>query len=303
MPKRARLIVNPMSRNLPPRDRLETAPAWLRLHGWDVDTCWTDTPAHGTFLAKQAADDGYECVVAVGGDGTINEVVNGIANTPTALAVIPGGTANVWFREIGGPEHPGSVAALIERGERRTIDLGVAGGRYFILMASLGLDSIVAGNIGSAAKKYLGKAAYALTAVREAARFHGVQAEILADGKRFRAPVRLVLFGNSRSYGGVLRLSHLAHVDDGLLDLVVFRSDRFGGMPAQIVAALGGWHPRWGGTIYRTVQEAEVRTDPPLPVQADGDVIGETPMRFSVARNALTILVEPGSRPEIFKDA
>ncbi|MGH2600519.1 MAG: diacylglycerol/lipid kinase family protein, partial [Dehalococcoidia bacterium] len=105
MTKRARLIANPAARTLPSRDRLVIAPAWLRLHGWEVDSFRSESSAHATALAREAAEQGYDAVIAAGGDGTVNDVVNGIAGTETALAVIPGGTANVWSRETGTPSH------------------------------------------------------------------------------------------------------------------------------------------------------------------------------------------------------
>src|SRR5262249_61702797 len=99
--RRARMIVNPTSRTLPSRGRRAVASAWLELHGWQVDTRWTRAPLEAVEAAREAAEQRYDVVIAAGGDGTVHEVVNGIAHTHTALAVIPGGTANVWVREIG----------------------------------------------------------------------------------------------------------------------------------------------------------------------------------------------------------
>ena len=301
MTKRARLIVNPASRTLPSRDRIAIAPAWLRLHGWQVDTHWTDGPRHATELARQAAADGYDVVIAAGGDGTVNEVVNGIVGTGTALAVIPGGTANVWTREIGSPHHPGAVAALLERGHRRRVDLGLAGDRYFLLMASLGLDSTVAAMINAAAKARFGRAAYIARGMRELLRYRGVHAEIVAGGQTWRLPLLLALLGNTRSYGGLLAISHRAHADDGLLDLVLYPAAGLSGFTRHLAGTVVGRHDRRPGTIYRQVREAIVRTDPAVPVQTDGEVIGETPMRFAVVPSALTVIVPTRGHPAIFR--
>ena len=143
MPRRACLIVNPVARTLPSPDRLATASAWLRLHGWVVEQHRTESAGHGTDLARAAAERGCEAVIAVGGDGTVNDVVNGIAGTPAALAVISAGTANVWAREIGLPRHPAAVARVVDEGEVRLVDLGTFNERLFMLIASLGVDSVV----------------------------------------------------------------------------------------------------------------------------------------------------------------
>jgi diacylglycerol kinase (ATP) len=300
MTKRARLIVNPRARTLPSRDRLATAPAWLRLHDWQVDVVRTDGPTHATDLARAAALDGYDAVIAAGGDGTVNEVVNGIAGTDTALAVIPGGTANIWTREVGSPRHPGSVAAMLEGGQRRRIDLGIADGRYFLLMASFGLDSAVAASISSFAKARFGRVAYIARGIREAARYTGVQAEITADGETWRLPLLLGLLGNTRSYGGLISISHRACADDGLLDMVLYRAGGVLGLGRQVAHTLAGRHDGALGTVYRKVRDVTVQTDPVVPVQADGEVIGATPMRFGIAPRALNVILPAGPPPSIF---
>ena len=300
MTKRARLIVNPRARTLPSRDRLATAPAWLRLHDWQVDVLRTDQPGHATDLARAAALDGYEAVIAAGGDGTVNEVVNGIAGTDTALAVIPGGTANIWTREVGSPRHPGSVAAMLERGQRRRIDLGIAGGRYFLLMASFGLDSAVAASISGFAKARFGRVAYVVRGLREATRYAGVQAEITADGESWRLPLLLGLLGNTRSYGGLISISHQACADDGRLDMVLYKAGGVLGLGRHVAHTLVGRHAGALGTVYRKVRDVSVHTNPVVPVQVDGEVIGATPMRFGIAPRALNVILPAGPPPSIF---
>ncbi len=296
MSRRARLIANPVSRTLPSRDRLATAPAWLRLHGWEVDTVTSQAPGHTTVLAREAAERGYDVVIAAGGDGTVNEVVNGIAGTSTALAVIPGGTANVWAKEVGHPAHPGSAAALLERGRRVRIDLGIAGERYFLLMASLGIDSAVAANLPSAAKVRHGRRAYITRGLREMLRYRGVEAEITADGESWRLPLLLALFGNTRSYGGLISISNRAHASDGLLDLVVYRAGGPGRSAIHLLRTAAGRHVGRWGAIYRQVRSADVSTSVPVPVQADGEIVGTTPMRFAIAPSALEVIVPASTR-------
>lgn len=301
MTKRALLIINPAARTLPSRDRLATASAWPRLHGWQVESVRTSAPLEATSLARRAAVDGVDVVIAAGGDGTVNEVVNGLAGSETALLVIPAGTTNIWTREIRGPQHPGSVAALLEHGQRRRIDLGMAGDRYFLLMASLGLDSAVASMIDPKVKARFGRAAFIIPGVQEALRYRAVRAEITADGLSLRMPLFLLLLGNTRSYGGMLNISHRARAVDGMLDLVAYRA---GGMAVeirQLLRTLVGRHAGKDGAVYRQVREVSVRTDPPVPVQVDGEVFGETPMTFRVAPAVLNVIVPAGPLPPILE--
>lgn len=302
MPKRARMIANPVARTLPSRDRLATAPAWLRLHGWKVDSFVSRDSAHTTELAREAAAEGYDAVIAAGGDGTINEVVNGLAGSKTALAVIPGGTGNVWTREMGTPWHPGSVAASLERGRRVRIDLGLAGERYFVLMASLGIDSAVVAMVTSGSKARLGRAAYISRGLREALRYRGVVAEITADGETWHMPLFLALLGNTRSYGGLISISRNASATDGVLDLVVYRAGGFGRFATDFLRTATGRHLGLGGARFKRVREAHVTTNPPVPVQADGEIIGLTPMRFTVVPRALDVIVPESARPPALHD-
>ena len=105
-----------------------------REHGWQVDLRPTAGPGDGTRIAREAATQGYHLVVAAGGDGTVNEVINGLAGTQTALAALPIGTVNVWVRELGLPLQPRAAAEALLHAQIRTIDLGRAGDRYFLLM-------------------------------------------------------------------------------------------------------------------------------------------------------------------------
>lgn len=300
MTKRACIIINPVARTLPSRDRLETAPAWLRLHDWRVDLHWTTAPLEAESLARAAAAAEYDAVLVVGGDGTVNEVANGLAHSVTAMAVIPAGTANVWAREIGGPRHPASVAAMLVHGHRRRIDLGRAGSRYFLLMASLGLDSAVAAMVdGSVTKARFGRAAYIGRGVREMTRFRGIDAEITADGETWRMPLLIALLGNTRSYGGLLSISHRARADDGLLDLVLYRAGGVANFAGHFVRTVLHTHAAATSTRYQQVREVTIRTNPVVPVQADGEVIGVTPMNFAIVPAALTVITPHNIRPRM----
>jgi diacylglycerol kinase (ATP) len=144
-PLRVVLLVNPVAgmRRLP----LEPIQAALRARGAAVEVALTTRPGDATTIARQAAAAGADVLLACGGDGTVNEAVNGLAGSQTALAVLPGGTVNVWAREVGIPLDPVRALQLLWEGQRRWIDLGRAGERYFLLMAGIGFDADVAAQV------------------------------------------------------------------------------------------------------------------------------------------------------------
>lgn len=300
MAKRACLIINPAARTLPSPDRLATAPAWLRLSGWQVDEFRTEAAGHATALARRAAEAGCWAVIAVGGDGTVNEVVNGLAGSDTALAVIPAGTANVWAHEVRLPRHPAAVARLLDQGEVRQVDLGRVNGRHFLLMASIGVDSIVVSAISPWAKRTFGRIAYISRGLREAVTFPAVPARVVVDGERMEADLLMIVVGNTRSYGGVLKITNLAIADDGQLDMVLYNGSGIGRIINYLARTLIGRHVRAPGATYRSAETITVETRPPLPVQVDGEVAGQTPAHFSIARGALRVIVPAGIHSPLF---
>src|SRR5215472_5670124 len=112
----------------------------LQQGGWRVEICHTDRPGSASRLAAQAVAAGVDVVISAGGDGTLNEVIQGLAGTDVALGVLPMGTINVWAREVGIPLNLHKAAKVLLDGERRRIDLGITNGRYFLLFAGIGAD-------------------------------------------------------------------------------------------------------------------------------------------------------------------
>ncbi len=295
---RARFVWNPVSRRLA-QPKLEEAAAWLLDQGWDVEVRRTQHPLHAVELAGEAAAAGVDVVAACGGDGTVNEVVNGLAGSQTALAVLPGGTANVWAKEAGIPRDPRRAVRLIVEGERRAVDVGCAGARRFLLMAGAGFDAHIVGHVSPAVKRALGASSYVTQGFRELLGYRGAEQTLRIDGEEVRSPVFWLVLGNTRSYGGAVRITNQSLVDDGLLDLCVFQDPgvlRFALYGVRILSGLQRLSHR---VIWRRVRRIEIE-GPPLPVQVDGELAGETPMCFRIEPGALHAIVPAGSRRALF---
>ena len=264
-----------------------------RAHGWVVDVRPTAGPGDGTRLAREAAAQGYDVVVAAGGDGTVNEVVNGLVGTTTALSALPIGTVNVWVRELGLPLQPRAAAEALLRTQIRTIDLGRAGDRYFLLMAGIGFDAAVTAVVRADEKRRLGVFAYLLRAIDLAWRFRGTRARILVDGKTLRSRVIMVVLGNSQLYGGVVKITARASLDDGLLDVCVIKGNSLRGAPFRLLSILMQRYTLDPKIEYHRARTVQVITREPLAVLVDGDHIGQTPMTFEAVPGALRALMPP----------
>ena len=308
VPRQALFVVNPAARGLPPVSQIREAADWLRARGWEVTLETTAGPGDATRLAQGAASRGRPVVVACGGDGTVHEVVNGLAGSEAPLAVVPGGTANVWAKDARLPRRALEAVSVIENGRCRSVDLGVlewegrpareAEKRYFLLMAGIGLDAHVVGRVPRSWKRRLGAAAYVLTGARESLFYHSRPVELKIDGRE-RLNLRLgwLLAGNTRCYGGVLRITGRARADDGLLDILAFSRYDLLRAAAYGLAIVAGRHHGAPGVTYRRAAEVEVSGPSSLPVQADGEFLGYTPLRLHVAPGALRVLVPDEPNP------
>jgi diacylglycerol kinase (ATP) len=306
--QRALFIVNPVARGAPPQEKLRQAVDWLEGRGWQAELISTEQKGHATDLARQAAQEGLDAVVACGGDGTVNEVANGLALSDTALAVIRGGTANVWAKEVKIPRDPLQAVRVVCEGDRRRIDLGLAepsagvgGGRYFLLMAGVGLDGHIVSRVPDELKQRLGAAAYITHGLREALRYRSSETAVIIDGETLSVDLCWLLVGNTRSYGGVVNVTHGARADDGLLDVYVFAGHGVWRMAAHGLRVLARRHDRAPKVLFRRARTVELPAPCALPVQIDGDYLGLAPLAVRVAPGALLVLVPPGLESPLFQ--
>jgi YegS/Rv2252/BmrU family lipid kinase len=284
---------------------LNAAAAALRTRAWEVDVLRSDAPGESTELAREAVRAGASVVFACGGDGTVNEVINGIVGTDAALGLLRAGTGNVFGKEVRVPRKLESALDVLTSGRVYRFDLGYAHGpsvvrpradarRYFLLMCGIGFDGAIVHRVPSIPKRLLGTTAYVLWGAAEAVKFKMRPVDIVLDGERLRHDLYWMLLGNTRSYGGVADIALNAVADDGLLDVYMFSG---GGLP---------WIFRMGARIafkrhhgspdvtYARASTLSLET-PGLEVQADGEYFGPSPMSFGIEPNALGVLLTPGA--------
>ena len=260
----------------------------------------TGAPGEARQMAAQAVREGFATIVAAGGDGTANEVVNGIADIPQGLSsvrlgILPLGTLNVFARELGLPRNLAGAARTLEAGREMTIDLGRAEltadgrrqGRHFLQLAGAGLDARAVELVSWSLKKKTGPLAYVvagLKALRE------TQPVITVEGAQ-TAGGELVLLGNGRYYGGSFELFPGASLRDGCLDVCVLPNvTAWRALQAAMGLATGRLQRFWPARYFRS-PTLTLSSSSRVSLQLDGEYAGELPVTFSVLPLALRIIV------------
>ncbi len=246
-------------------------------------------------MAERAVDQGYRIIVAAGGDGTVNEVVNGIGQSRVTLGILPVGTMNVFALELGLPGNNIKRAwKIIEEGETRDIDLPMANDEYFVQLAGVGLDAEVVRQTTPDSKKALGPVSYVLSLAQVAARKPPVIYATDARGHRHEGS--FVLVGNGRFYGGPLVLFREAELDDGLLDVVVFKNQSHWDVIRYVQAIVFGTHQDLPDVEYFQTERLTVTSESDVPVELDGEISGVVPFEFGFAARKLRVLCPPVDR-------
>jgi YegS/Rv2252/BmrU family lipid kinase len=288
--KKIAMIVNPVSGLALGPSRREALRESLRTAGVEVDETLTEGPGHALELARDACRKGGDALLVVGGDGTVNEAVNGMALGSLPLGTFPTGTSSILARELRIPFDPRRAAGVIAAGRLRRIDVGLVNGRRFLMVVGVGWDAHVVRTVSATRRGHLGKHRYVVPIARAVIdyRFPGLTASI--DGGPPR-PVRLAFACNTRNYAAWFALAPGALPDDGRLDFVLLRSgcarDVLRWTWGAFTASLG----RYRETTCVKGRDLLVTAETPVPFQVDGDPGGTTPVRISMDRQSLEVIV------------
>jgi diacylglycerol kinase (ATP) len=264
----------------------------LRSFGLQVEERRSEAPGQAMDLARRAVAEGAQMVCAIGGDGTVNEVINGIAESDVPLLIVPAGTVNVLAQELGVPLEPADACRLAGSGNLSWIDLGRAGDRYFALMAGVGMDAAVVQSINPVLKKMLREAAFAV---------QGAATVLKGDFPRIRVVTEeqivegyFAVLGNSSNYGGAFGITPMASMRDGLLDVCVLQNVSPLSTLHYWLGALVESHLKHPQVQYWRTMDAEISVvegDGEVLVQTDGEMAGRLPMEVRVVPRALRVIV------------
>jgi diacylglycerol kinase (ATP) len=294
------LIVNPVSGSGSARREVAAVEKAFRKRGHRIDVRFTRGPGHAEALAREGAAADYDVIIGGGGDGTINEVLNGMSGSGKKLAIIPWGTGNVFATEMRFPRRIGAVCKMIMKGESESLDLGVANGRSFLLMVGAGVDAYSLRELkGQGLKRRLGALAYAVAAIGAFTRYRYPEIRVeTAEGKVDSGS--FILVSNTRIYGDVFSFTPAASPMDGLLDVFVFRET---GRWATVILALRYLgrslvNPNIARTplglkqsrIYRTTR-LSLSSAKRVDSQIDGELGGELPLEVSILPRAVNLIL------------
>jgi YegS/Rv2252/BmrU family lipid kinase len=246
-----------------------------------------------TELAASVVKQGYDHVIAAGGDGTVNGIINGTGMADVLLSVLPLGTMNVFAYELGiRSSQLKKCWELIQQGQPKTIDLVLANQSYFVQLAGVGLDALAVQATDLQMRKTIGPVSYLLSAAKVIGRPAPELMLRFEDGSESAGC--FVLIGNGRFYGGPFSLFRSAKNDDGLLDLLIFKHQSYVDIFRYLQGVLIGNHTDLPDIEYRQVASAQVLSDQPVPVELDGDIAGSTPVHFAIAPKKLQVTTVGG---------
>jgi diacylglycerol kinase (ATP) len=290
--RRIAAVVNPHSGGGGYRRDTPLILAALRGLGYEVLEMRTQEPGDASRLAREAVSAGLDLVCAIGGDGTVNETINGLAGSDVPLAVIPAGTVNVLAMELGIPLELPDAVKLLETGTVSWIDLGLAGDRYFGLMAGVGMDAAVIDSLHPTLKKALKEAAFAVQGVATYLTHDDPLIRVTSGDRAVEG--YFAVFGNASNYGGAFGITPYADMRDGLLDVCVLRDKSLLSTVWYWAAALLNAHIKHPKVeYYHTVSASVSAVDAAdeVLVQTDGEVAGRLPMEIKIVPRALRVVV------------
>lgn len=291
--KRARIIYNPTAgreqfvKDLPyVLDTLEQA-------GYETSAHATKGEADATKAAEVAVERKFDLIVVAGGDGTINEVIMGIAEKEhrPKLGIIPAGTTNDFARALHIPRETKQAADIIAKGIEKPIDIGKINGRYFINIAGGGDLTELTYDVPIKLKTALGQLAYYLKGIEMLPSLKPVTTKIEYDGEVFEGDIMLFLVSNTNSVGGFEKLAPNALIDDGYFDLLILKKVNLAEFLRLATAALRGNHLSDESVIYRQAKHIKITPEEKMLLNVDGEYGGELPGEIVNLQRHLTCFV------------
>ncbi len=293
----------------------ERAAAVLRLNGWTIRLIKTHSSEHVTELASRAAKEGKEALFVVGGDGTINMAVRGLAGSETALGVIPAGTGNVLAQELGLPGLSWTrwmaleeSARMLAKAKVRQVDVGECAGTPFLMWAGVGLDAFAIHHIEPRPRgeRLFANMAFAAAAAWQASLWHGVNLRIIVDETEITGHYLLALISNIHLYaGGLAMISPHAVLDDGAMDLWLFEGETFGDTILMVWELIGGRHVDSEKVRHEAFKHLMIESDSSLYVQVDAEPLtsNDHSVEINVIAKGIRLLTPSETPRELFSSS
>jgi diacylglycerol kinase (ATP) len=281
--KRARIIYNPTSGREAFKKELPLVLEKLEKAGYEASAHATTCAGDATKAAKIAVDRKYDVVIAAGGDGTINEVINGIAEQDyrPKVGIIPVGTTNDFARALKVPRHIQKAVDVIVEGHSKKLDIGtVNDDKYFIYIAAGGKITEITYDVPSKLKTVLGQLAYYIKGIEMLPRIKPSRVKIQFDDQVIEEEIMLFLLSNSNSVGGMEKLIPDAKLDDGYFDLLVLKKTSIADFVKLVTSALRGNHMNHDKVLYARTKSVTIESEDRMQLNIDGEYGGLLPGKF-----------------------
>lgn len=293
---RAGLVYNPTAGQVWNPFHAQEAKAILEDAGWQVDLFPTEGPGGGTAAANQALKTGTQVVIAAGGDGTINEVVQAVAKTDVRLGILPVGTTNVLARDLSLPLNWQQCCRLLPELVPYAIDLGQVNERYYLLMAGFGLDAAISLDTSRSLKRWAGMFAFVAGSLKHlfSTRPYRLHMEITDErGRRkvLRRRAHQVVVSNATTYASGWVVAPEARFNDGILEVLIFKARRVWEMLYPLAVLILHQRRESRHIEHQRVVSIKIRSNRKMPIQVDGETMGHTPASVTVHPQALLLLV------------
>ena len=287
---RMKIILNPTAGRGKGKNAQQIIEDVLRESFVEYDIELTKGPGLALELAKKAVKDGYNTVVAAGGDGTVNQVLNGLAESGIPMAVLPCGTGNDFAAMLGMPKDLKESMQQILNGSIGQVDLCKVNDHYFISSVGVGFDGQVAHTVNNSFPYLRGMIVYILGVLKTIFSYRGHHLRITIDGKTTELDALLVAIANSKSYGGGLKIAPDALINDGLLDICTAKMMK----PLEILLSLPklvkGTHGALKKIRFYKGKSISLESDTPLYYQVDGEVFKGTSLNIQLISQSFAIM-------------
>lgn len=295
--KRVKIIANPNSGRGAALGKILELIELMSEDRYEIELLFTHEEGDGTRFAYDYS--GEDFIICSGGDGTVNEVVNGmyLSGRDIPLGILQSGTVNDFANAQGLPTSPNTFYKMIKNYKTKTIDLGLAGERAFINVAAGGMLTEIAYTVSAEKKATLGDMAYYLEGARvlleEKIFKYKKSLNFYIESEEFTGTIEGLLFliTNSTSVGGFKKMAPLADISDGFLDVLIFKEIRISDVPELFASLMGGRHVDHNKVMYLKTKNIKISSDENLTIDVDGEKASTLPMTFKVLENKLKIIV------------
>jgi diacylglycerol kinase (ATP) len=288
------IISNPTAKRASGR-KVAMASRFLRSRGYNVELLLTGKKGDAESFARKALEEAPSLIIAAGGDGTFNEVINGIAGSEIPMAILPFGTTNVLAKELGIPENVNGAMELAVNCTPKTVSLGkivlgspagAGGGRYFCLMAGIGFDGEAVFGINETLKRISGKGSYIYSGIKTLCRFRPAELMFHIDGKTCSGYSAVI--GKAAKYGGNFKITPDARLVDPALYICLFKGKKRLDILRYVLGVTTGSHLRFKDIEY--VKARSIEIDGNAHIQIDGDYFGIAPAKVEVVPDTLRLV-------------